>query len=108
MEKCGLGGKVDAMAEFQSRPLLFIVPADPMSGAGEMNVDPVNMNRSVLAKSGRASIKRNSPQAELFSQSIASGVFMLDGQPRTSDGVFQTILDQMAASYKVDVRKVRH
>ena len=70
-----------------------------------MNVDPVNMNRSVLAKSGRASIKRNSSQEPLFSQSIASGVFMLGAQPRTSEGVYQTILDLMAKSSKVMIEK---
>ncbi len=130
-EKRGFGLKVDAVAEFQSRPLLYIVSADRMSGAdescrldlqcllanrgesaflgilspGELNVYPVNLNRCVLEKSGRASIKRNSPQAPLFFQSIASGIFILDGQPRTSDGVFRTILDLMTKSSKVMIEK---
>ena len=130
-KKRGQGPNVDAVAEFQSRPLLYIVSADRMSGAdemkrlelqkmlanrgesaflgilspGELNVYPVNLDRSVLAKSGTARIKLNSPQAPLFFPSVASGTFMLDGQPRTSDGVFQTILHLMTKSSKVMIQK---
>ncbi|MBW2643530.1 MAG: hypothetical protein JRC89_09210, partial [Deltaproteobacteria bacterium] len=119
--------KVNAVAEFQSRPLLYIVSGDQIrdidnnrrldfqcllanrgEGAylgilspGELNVYPVNLDRSVLVNSRNRTIKKNSPEAPLFFQSVVNGVFTLEGQPETPDHVFKTILDLMTRSSKI-------
>jgi len=86
--------KVNAVAEFQSRPLLYIVSGDQIRdidnkrrlnfqcllanrgeraylgilSPGELNVYPVNLDRSVLVHSRNRTIKKNSPEAPLFFQ----------------------------------------
>ena len=88
--------KVNAVAEFQSRPLLYIVSNDQIRdidnnrvldfqcllanrgeraylgilSPGELNVYPVNLDRSVLFNSHNKTIKKNSPEAPLFFQKI--------------------------------------
>ena len=116
--------KVDAVAEFQSRPVLYIVACDQVGhsdsqkmldlqcllanrgemaylgvlGPGELNVHPINLDRSELAKSVPMTIKRESSTAPLFFQSLVSGVFTLKGQPGKADYVFKTINDLMTRS----------
>ncbi|MFH1976271.1 MAG: N-6 DNA methylase [Pseudomonadota bacterium] len=116
--------KVDAVAEFQSRPLLYIVSNDQIQdidnnkmmdlqsllanrgeraylgilSPGELNVYPINLDRSVLGNSRNKTIKKNSPEAPQFFQSVVNGVFTLEGQPEAPDHVFKTILDLMTES----------
>ncbi len=118
--------KVNAVAEFQSRPLLYIVSGDQLRdidnnqmldlqcllanrgekaylgvlSPGELNVYPVNLNRSVLANSHNRTIKQDSLEAPLFFQSVVNGVFTMEGQPDAPDHVFKTILDLMTRSSK--------
>ncbi len=119
--------KVNAVAEFQSRPLIYIVSGDQIRNIdnnkildfqcllanrgeraylgilspGELNVYPVNLDRSVLVNSRNKTIKKNSPEAPLFFQSVVNGVFTLEGQPEAPDYVFKTILDLMTGSSKI-------
>ena len=58
---------------------------------GELNVYPINLDRSVLAISAKKTIKQESPAAPLFFQSVVNGVFTIKGQPEESDYVFKTI-----------------
>jgi hypothetical protein len=118
------GLKVDAVAEFQARPLLYIVSENQLRNfdkdkisdlqcllanrgenaylgilsPGELNVYPINLRRSVLAKEYKETIKQASPEAPLFFQSIANGAFTIDGQPEDSDYVFKTIHELMSGS----------
>ncbi|MFH2218565.1 MAG: N-6 DNA methylase [Pseudomonadota bacterium] len=123
--------KVNAVAEFQSRPLLYIVSGDQIRdidnnrrldfqcllanrgeraylgilSPGELNVYPVNLDRSVLVNSRKRTIKKNSPEAPLFFQSVVNGVFTLEGQPETPDHVFKAILDLMTRSSEILIDK---
>lgn len=116
--------KVDAVAEFQDRPLLYIVSGNQLQNfapdkildlqcllanrgeraylgilaPGELNVYPINLNRSILAKTGKKTIKQATPEAPLFFQSVVNGVFALGGQPESADYVFDTIHELMARS----------
>ncbi|MBC2716592.1 MAG: N-6 DNA methylase [Desulfobacteraceae bacterium] len=116
--------KVDAVAEFQSRPLLYIISGDQIQNPdsnkildlqcllanrgeraylgilnpGELKVYPVNFDRSALAAGSPAKIKKEFPEAPLFFQSIVNGVFTLEGQPDEPDYVFKTIHDLMTES----------
>ena len=116
--------KVDAVAEFQSRPLLYIVSSDQIRNSdnekmldlqcllanrgemaylgvlnpGELNVYPINLDRSALADGGMQTIKRESSAAPLFFQSIVNGVFTLKGQPEEPDYVFRTINNLLTIS----------
>jgi hypothetical protein len=118
--------KVDAVAEFQSRPLLYIVSADQkrksdndnlldlqcllanrgeraylgVLSPGELNVYPVSLNRADLAASRKVTIKQESADAPFFFQSVVNGVFILEGQPEEPDYVFKTIHDLMTRSSK--------
>jgi len=119
--------KVNAVAEFQSRPLLYIVSGDQLRdidnnqmldlqcllanrgekaylgvlSPGELNVYPVNLNRSVLANVHNRTIKQDSLEAPLFFQSVVNGVFTMEGQPDAPDHVFKTILDLMTRSSEI-------
>ena len=118
--------KVDAVAEFQSRPLLYIVSANQkrkfdnenildlqcllanrgeraylgVLSPGELNVYPVNLDRSVLTNNRKATIKKESTDAPFFFQSVVNGVFTMEGQPEEPDYVFGTIRDLMTRSSK--------
>ncbi len=118
--------KVDAIAEFQSRPLLYIVSGNQIRNfnntkildlqcllanrgeraylgilrPGELNVYPINLNRSVLATARKKTIKQESSEAPLFFQSIVNGVFNMKGQPDAPDYVFKLIDDLMTRSSK--------
>ncbi len=125
------GLKVNAVAEFQYRPLLYMVSHDQIRdiddnrmldfqcllanrgeraylgilSPGELNVYPINLDRSVLVNSSNRTIKKNSPEAPLFFQSVVNGVFTLEGQPEAPDHVFKTILDLMTKSSKTLIEK---
>ncbi len=121
------GIRVDAVAEFQSRPLLYIVSANQINNfsnqhlldlqcllanrgeraylgilsPGELNVYPLNLDRSVLKDGFKKSIKQGSSEAPLFFQKITSGVFSVKGQPEDSDYVYKTIHDLLTDSSKI-------
>lgn len=114
--------KVDAVAEFQSRPLLYIVSegrmtardTDPIPALqnllanrgerafigvispGALNVYPVNW--SILAKGSRRTILKESPEAPFFFPSLADGSFTMEGVPESSDYVYKAIFDLMSKS----------
>jgi len=67
---------------------------------GELNVYPVNLNRTVLANNRKATIKKESTEAPFFFQSVVNGVFTMEGQPEEPDYVFGTIRDLMTRSSK--------
>ncbi|MCX5828430.1 MAG: N-6 DNA methylase [Deltaproteobacteria bacterium] len=116
--------KIDAVAEFQARPLLYIVSENQIRNfnnekmldlqwllanrgeraylgvlsPGELNVYPINLDRSVLKSGYKKTIKQDSSEAPLFFQSVVSGVFTIEGQPEDSDYVFRTIYDLMTRS----------
>jgi len=118
------GPKVDAVAEFQARPLLYIVSDNQIRNfnaeqmldlqcllanrgeraylgvlsPGELNVYPINLDRSILKSGYKKTIKQESSGAPLFFQSVVSGVFTLDGQPEDSDYVFEKINELMTHS----------
>ncbi|NOQ45702.1 MAG: N-6 DNA methylase, partial [Desulfobulbaceae bacterium] len=118
--------KVDAIAEFQYRPLLYIIADDQINDAdskkildlqcllanrgeraylgvlspGELNVYPINLDRSILEGSHKTSIKRESAEAPLFFQSVVNGFFNLEGQPEVSDYVFKSIYELLSKSSK--------
>ncbi|WP_319406287.1 N-6 DNA methylase [uncultured Desulfosarcina sp.] len=122
--------KVDAVAEFQSRPLLYIVSADQKRAFGEKNVldlqcllanrgeraylsvlspgelhvFPINLDRSILANSRKTTIKKESSKAPFFFQSIVNGIFTMEGQPEEPDYVFGTINDLMTRSSKLLIK----
>ncbi len=132
LKESGQGSlKVNAVAEFQSRPLLYIVSGDQIRNSddnklldlqcllanrgeraylgilspGELNVYSINLNRSVLAKSRKMTIKKKSPEAPLFFQSVVDGVLPMEGQPEAPDYIFKTILDLMTRSSEVLIKK---
>lgn len=119
---------VEAIAEFQSRPLLYIVDGNKPENKkyrqeildlqcllanrgekaflgvlkpGELNVYPVNLDRQFLKEGKKKTIKSDSPEAPLFFQTVISGLLDIDGQPDISDYVFRTIHDLLAASSRV-------
>lgn len=123
--------RVDAIAEFQARPLLYIVSKNQSKdisteeirllqkllanrgeraylgilSPGELNVYPINLDASALVSSGYETIKQESPSAPLFFQSVASGVFEIKGQPEEPDYVFNTIHDLLSKSSKVLIKR---
>lgn len=123
--------KVNAVAEFQSRPLLYIVSGDQIRNLdnnklldlqcllanrgeraylgvlspGELDVYPINLNRSALAKIRKRTINQESPEAPLFFQSVVNGFFAMEGQPEAPDYVFKTILDLMTKSSEILIGK---
>jgi len=119
--------KVDAVAEFQARPLLYILSASQLQNVdkekimalqrllanrgeraylgilspGELNVYPINLVRSVLAHGYKKIILQDDPEASLFFQTIVTGQFDLNGQPDSPDYVFKEIHDLLSISSKI-------
>jgi hypothetical protein len=115
---------VDAVAEFQARPLLYIVSENRAKhldnkkitelqhllanrgeraylgvlSPGEMNVYPINLDRTVLARGYKETIRSDSAEAPLFFQSIVNDMFELKGQPKAPDYVFDEIHTLMRRS----------
>lgn len=127
------GIKVDAVAEFQARPLLYIVSGNQIDNfnnqhlqdlqrilanrgeraylgllsPGELNVYPVNLDPSVLKEGFKKTIKQQSLEAPLFFQNVVSGLFTVEGQPAESDYVFKTIHDLLTDSSKELIGRYR-
>ncbi len=123
--------RVDAVAEFQSNPLLYIVSGDRIRNLderkrldlqcllanrgeraflgilnpGELIVYPINLDRSALTGISGMTIKRESPEAPLFFQRVVDGVFDMEGQPGNSDFIFRTIIDLMTGSSESLIEK---
>ncbi|RII27138.1 MAG: hypothetical protein CXR31_07750 [Geobacter sp.] len=116
--------KVDAVAEFQARPLLYIVSENRAKqldkekiielqhllanrgeraylgvlSPGELNVYPINLDRAVLARGYKETIRPDSAAAPLFFQNIVNDLFELKGQPKAPDYVFEEIHTLMRRS----------
>lgn len=123
--------KVDAVAEFQSRPLLYIASKSQawdfddkqilglqsllanrgeraylgVLSPGELNVYPINLDRSVLDDGVNKTIKQESSAAPLFFQGVVNGIFTIKGQPEKPDYVFDTIHDLISGSSKILIEK---
>ena len=119
--------KVDAVAEFQSRPLLYIVSANQLRNAdnekiielqrmlanrgeraylgilspGELNVYPINLDRSILTHGDKKTIRQDEPEAPLFFQSVVNGLLDLNGQPESPDYVYKEIHELLSRSSKI-------
>lgn len=115
---------VDAVAEFQARPLLYIVSENRAThldnkkiielqhllanrgeraylgilSPGEMNVYPINLDRTILARGFKETIRSDSAEAPLFFQSVVNDMFELKGQPKAPDYVFDEIHTLMCRS----------
>lgn len=115
---------VDAVAEFQARPLLYIVSENRAKqldkkkivelqhllanrgeraylgvlSPGELNVYPINLDRAVLARGYKETIRPDSAAAPLFFQSVVNDLFELKGQPKAPDYVFEEIHTLMCRS----------
>jgi len=115
---------VDAVAEFQARPLLYIVSESRTNlfdkekiielqhllanrgeraylgvlSPGELNVYPINLDRAVLARGYKETIRPDSAAAPLFFQSVVNDLFELKGQPKAPDYVFEEIHTLMRRS----------
>jgi hypothetical protein len=118
------GIHVDAIAEFQSRPLLYLVSGSSGTNAGpneilelqqllanrgeraylgilrpgELVVYPVNLDRQALEDGETRTIKRSTAGASQVFQSIVDGSFTLRGQPDKPDYVFSAIHELMTRS----------
>jgi hypothetical protein len=110
----------DAVAEFQGRPLLYLVDDVDEDGKprlqpvqirdlqtllanrsehaclgvvrpGSLDVYPINIDREAIAKANFRTIKIADPSAPTFFQSLATGTFDLEGSPDQADYVYETI-----------------
>ena len=125
--------KVDAVAEFQSRPLLYILSGERARNVddnkmlnlqcllanrgeraylgvlepGELNVYPINLDRSLLLDIPPKIIRKDSSAAPLFFQSVVNGVFSLEGQPEEADHVFKKIDDLLTDSSKTLIKRYK-
>jgi hypothetical protein len=125
------GLTVDAVAEFQARPLLYIVSKSQAQkidkekiislqrllanrgeraylgilSPGELNVYPVNLDKSVLVKEYRKTVKQEDPDALMFFQSVTNGLFTLNGQPDSPDYVYNEIHELLNRSSAILIGK---
>lgn len=123
--------RVDAIAEFQARPLLYIVSENQVRNVdkekikdlqcllanrgeraylgilspGELNIYPINLDRSVLTHGYKKTIQLEDSDAPLFFQSVVNGNFSLEGQPDAPDYVFKTIHDLLSRSSEILIEK---
>jgi len=110
----------DAVAEFQGRPLLYLVDGVDEAGKprlqprevqnlqallanrsehaclgvvkpGSLEVYPINLDRATLAQANFRTIYISQPDAPTFFQSLATGTFDLEGRPKQADYVYETI-----------------
>jgi len=115
----------DAVAEYQGRPLLYLVDGINENGdarfsapqvqdlqtllanrsehaclavvrPGSLDVYPINLDREALAKASFRTIHVAEPGATTFFQSLALGQFDVPGRPRHADYVFDTIHDLLS------------
>ena len=123
--------KIDAVAEFQARPLLYIVSQNQAEiiqsqqirnlqcllanrgekaylgilRPGELTVYPINLDRSIIAKNNKETIKHNTSKAPLFFQQVINGTFILEGQPDAPDYVFNAIHNLISRSSETLIKK---
>jgi len=112
----------DAVAEFQGRPLLYLVDGVDEAGKprlqpsevqnlqallanrsehaclgvvrpGSLEVYPINLDRKTLAQANFRTILISHPNAPTFFQSLATGTFDLEGRPKQADYVYETIYE---------------
>ncbi|MDR3405704.1 MAG: N-6 DNA methylase [Chthoniobacter sp.] len=106
----------EAVAEFQGRPLLYLVDGNKNTAPlpklrelqqllanrgehacialvqpGQMTVYPVNLDANQLVNVAPEIIKVTDPRAPLFFQSLAAGTQQVAGMPTESDYVFEKI-----------------
>lgn len=111
----------DAIAEFQGRPLLYLV--DGWESApheiihlqrllanrgdhaclgivrpGSLDVYPINFDPKTLRDAGFETIRISRPDAPTFFQSLATGSFELEGRPDNADYVFKRIHGLLSAA----------
>jgi len=117
---------IEAVAEFQSRPLLYLVSASSINGfsqnalielrqmlanrgesayfgvisPGELTVYPINLDRSILKRPNSSTVKTDDPEAIMLFPSMTSGKFYLEGEPKEADFVYQSIYDLLTDSSK--------
>lgn len=119
------GSLPDAVAEYQGRPLLYLVDGIDESGQprlsalqiqdlqallanrsehaclgvvrpGTLDIYPINLDRNALARANFRTIQVAQPGAASFFQSLAMGQFELHGRPKQADYVFDTIHDLLS------------
>lgn len=117
----------DAVAEFQGRPLLYLVDDVDEAGKphlqqvqirdlqtllanrsehaclgvmrlGSLDLYPINIDRKAIEQANFHTIKIADPDAPTFFQSLATGTFDLDGRPSQADYVYQSIHDLLKAA----------
>jgi len=118
------GPNIEAVAEFQSRPLLYLVSASSINGfspdalielrqmlanrgesayfgvitPGELTIYPINLDRKNLKRSGSRTVKADDPEAIMLFPQMTSGKFSLDGEPKEADFVYNSIYAQLTGS----------
>jgi N-6 DNA Methylase len=117
----------DAVAEFQGRPLLYLVDGINETGAprlqarqiadlqqmlanrsehaclgvvtpGSLDVYPINLDRKELEEARFKTILISEPEAGSFFQSLATGTYDLPGRPQQADYVFTKIHNLLKAA----------
>ena len=117
----------DAVAEFQGRPLLYLVDDVDEAGnsclqrvqiqglqallanrsehaclgvvrPGSLDVYPINLDRQALARADFRTVLLSHPDAPTFFQALATGTFELPGRPTQADYVYETIHDLLKAA----------
>ena len=117
----------DAVAEFQGRPLLYLVDDNgqerkpPLETAqvrslqtllanrsehaclgvvkpGSLDVYPINLDRKALAQANFKTIFIADPDAPTFFQSLVTGTFVVPGRPDKADYVYETIHSLLTAA----------
>jgi hypothetical protein len=117
----------EAVAEFQGRPVMYVLDADAAEKAsnrdaiavrrlqqllanrseqaclgivrpGSLEVYPVNLDHRQLAKAAPRTILESAPEAPTFFQSLAAGAVPLTGQPKEADFVFREIHALLSAA----------
>jgi len=110
----------EAVAEFQDRPLLYLVDSLDEAGAprlqarqiedlqlllanrsehaclgvakpGSLDIYPINLDRKALSTAGFRTFLISDPGAGTFFQSLATGMLDVPGRPKHADYVFDTI-----------------
>jgi type I restriction-modification system DNA methylase subunit len=119
----------DAVAEFQGRPLLYLVDGLDETGEsrleathiqnlqallanrsehaclgvvkpGSLEVYPINLDRQILAEGNFKTVLISDPNAAVFFQSLATGSFELAGRPEHPDYVYKTIYELLIKASK--------
>ena len=113
----------DAVAEFQGRPLLYLVNGAALdrpailklqqllanrgdhaclgvATPGSLDVYPINLDADQLAEANFITIQLKKEGAAGFFQSLATRTFELDGQPKEADYVYDSIHQLLAEASK--------